>query len=79
MDKAPAPTEEKLSQKRLSARAQARMKVIDRRTERQRLAIREDINILTERLEERIGSKERRSIEEEVARLEAVLSNLDLD
>ena len=36
-------------------------------------------NILTERLEERIGSKERRSIEEEVARLEALLSNLDID
>ena len=80
LDKAPGPTEEKLSQKRARQHAaQARMKVIDRRTERQRLAIREDINILTERLEDRIGSKERRSIEEEVARLEAVLSNLDLD
>ncbi len=80
LDKAPVPSEEKLSQKRARQHAaQARMKVIDRRTERQRLAIREDINILTERLEERIGSKERRSIEEEVARLEAVLSNLDLD
>ena len=79
LDKAPVPTEEKLSQKRARQHAaQARMKVIDRRTERQRLAIREDINILTG-LEERIGSKERRSIEEEVARLEAMLSNLDLD
>jgi small-conductance mechanosensitive channel len=80
LDKAPAPSEEKLSQKRARQHAaQARMKVIDRRTERQRLAIREDINILTERLEDRIGSRERRSIEEEVTRLEAVLSNLDID
>jgi hypothetical protein len=55
------------------------MQVIDRRVERQRKSIREEINTLNERLAERISSRERKDIEEEVGRLEAVLSNLDLD
>lgn len=59
--------------------AAARMQVIDRRHERMRRGIREEINTLNNRLEEKIGSKERKAIEEEVSRLEAVLSSLDID
>ncbi|MEL0313357.1 MAG: hypothetical protein VXA43_08200 [Candidatus Poseidoniales archaeon] len=49
------------------------------RLTRQRRAIREEILTLEERLEERIPSKERKTLTEEVERLEAMLSSLDMD
>ncbi len=59
--------------------AKAKMNLIDRRLDRQRRAIREEILTLEERLEERIPSKERKTLTEEVERLEAMLSSLDMD
>lgn len=80
MDRKIVPGEDLLARKRARQHASAaRMQVIDRRVERQRKSIREEINTLNERLAERISSRERKDIEEEVGRLEAVLSNLDLD
>lgn len=59
--------------------AKAKMNVIDRRLDRQRRAIREEILTLEERLEDRIPSRERKTLTEEVERLEAMLAGLDLD
>lgn len=59
--------------------AKAKMNVIDRRLDRQRRAIREEILTLEERLEDRIPSRERKTLTDEVERLEAMLAGLDLD
>ena len=59
--------------------AKAKMNLIDRRLDRQRRAIREEIMTLEQRLEERIPSRERKTLTEEVERLEGLLSNLDMD
>ena len=55
------------------------MNLIDRRLDRQRRAIREEIMTLEQRLETRIPSRERKTLIEEVERLEELLSNLDMD
>jgi small-conductance mechanosensitive channel len=59
--------------------AKAKMNLIDRRLDRQRRAIREEILTLEERLEQRIPSKERKTLTDEVERLESMLASLDLD
>jgi MscS family membrane protein len=80
MERKPVPSDEMLSRKRARQHAAAaRMQVIDRRVERQRKSIREEINTLNQRLEDRISSRERKDIEDEIGRLESLLSGLDLD
>lgn len=59
--------------------AKAKMNLIDKRIERQRRAIREEILTLEERLEGRIPSRERKVLSDEIERLETMLLGLDLD
>lgn len=59
--------------------AKARMNLIDKRLNRQRRAIQEEILSLERRLEERIPSRERKTLEEEVVRLEAMLTGFDVE
>jgi small-conductance mechanosensitive channel len=73
-------SDEAMKQKTAKQHAsKVKMNLIDKRLERQRRTIREEILTLEARLEERIPSKERKTLGEEVERLETMLSNLDLD
>jgi hypothetical protein len=59
--------------------AKVKMNLIDRRMDRKRRAIREEILTLEERMEGTIPSRERRQLTEEVEHLEALLNSLDVE
>ena len=59
--------------------AKVKMNLIDRRMERRRRAIRDEILTLEERMEGTIPSRERRQLLEEVEHLETLLNSLDVE